>query len=99
MPYINLLFSGNFAIPISCLLPPRNECSIQDPDDYFIGNLKLEMLKNRTSHVAPIIAIAKLRDDEQFDSKHPEAFTYETIGGNHSRIALRQLAQENEDLR
>jgi hypothetical protein len=97
--YCTYYFAGNFAIPISCLLPPRKECSIRDPDDHFIASLKLEMLENRTSHVAPMIAIARLRDDEQFDSKHPEAFTYETIGGNHSRIALQQLAQENEDLR
>ena len=80
-------------------MSPRKERSIRDPDEHFVASLKLEMLENRTSHVAPMIAIVRLRDDEQFDSKHPEAFTYETIGGNHSRIALQQLLNENDNLR
>ena len=91
--------TGNYALPISCLLSPRKERSIRDPNEHFIASLKLEMYENRTSHVAPMIAIVRLRDDEQFDSKHPEAFTYETIGGNHSRIALQQLLNENDNLR
>ena len=56
------------------------------------------MVQNRTCDVAPIVVTARLSDDEQFDFKHPEAYTYNTIGGNHSRIALQQLITENKEL-
>ena len=36
--------------------------------------------------------------DEQFYTKHPEAYNYETIGGNHSRLALTQLLKEKKEL-
>ena len=53
------------------------------------------MLQNRTCDVDPIVITVRLSDDEQFDINHPEAYTYNTIGGNHSRIALQQLITEN----
>ena len=56
------------------------------------------MVQNRTCDVAPIVVTVLLSDDEQFDIKHPEAYTYDTIGGNHSRIALQQLITENKEL-
>ena len=56
------------------------------------------MLENKTCDVAPLVATVRLLDDEQFDTKHPEAYTYETIGGNHSRIALTQLLKEKKEL-
>ena len=36
--------------------------------------------------------------EEDFDSLHPEAYTYETIGGNNSQAALTELVQEKPDL-
>ena len=44
------------------------------------------------------VATVRLLDDEHFDTKHPEAYTYEMIGGNHSRIALTQLLKEKKEL-
>lgn len=49
-------------------------------------------------NVAPIIGVVHLKDDEAYDRKHPEAYVYETIGGNHSRIALHQLMETSKDL-
>lgn len=57
--------------------------------------LKDEMLNNPTNNVAPLIGVVHLRDDEIFDKKNPEAYVYETIGGNHSRIALNQILESN----
>ena len=56
------------------------------------------MLNNPTSNVAPLIGVVHLKDDEEYDKKHPEAYVYETIGGNHSRIALRELLESNTRL-
>eukprot|EP00731_Ephydatia_muelleri_P013142 Em0007g452a len=70
---------------------------VREADEKFIECLKHEMLENRTCDVAPIVATVRL-SDEQFDMKHPEAYTYDTIGGNHSRIALQQLIKENQEL-
>ena len=73
---------------------------VREADEKFIETqcLKHEMLENRTCDVASIVAKVRLSDDEQFDMKHPEAYTYDTIGGNHSRIALQQLIKENQEL-
>ena len=91
-------YSGSFNIPVSCLLSPDKEYMVRRADEKFIECLKHEMLENRTCDFAPIVATVRLSDDEQFDMKHPEAYTYDTIGGNHSRIALQQLIKENQEL-
>lgn len=64
----------------------------------YVEALKNEMLNNPTSNVAPIIGVVRLKQDEVFDKKQPEAYVYETIGGNHSRIALNQLLETNKNL-
>ena len=56
------------------------------------------MLQNPTCDVAPIVAQVLLKEGQKFDKDHPEAFTYETLGGNHTRIALAELLEENKDL-
>ena len=91
-------YSGSFNIPVICLLSPDKEYMVREADEKFIECLKHEMLENRTCDVAPIVATVRLSDDEQFDMKHPEAYTYDTICGNHSRIALQQLIKENQEL-
>ena len=92
-----IIIAGNFCVPVSCLVSPKKEHMVREPDHNFIACLKNEMMLNKTNEVAPIIGIVQLHD-EQFDPKHPEAFVYETIGGNHSRIALQQLIKENKEL-
>ena len=71
---------------------------MREANEKFIDSLKHEMLQNRTCVVAPIVVTVRLSNDEQFDIKHPEAYTYNTNRGNHSRIALQQLIAENKEL-
>ena len=54
----------------------------------FINSLKTEMLNNPTKAVARLLVLVDMEQDQQYDAHHPEACRYETIGGNHSRIAL-----------
>jgi hypothetical protein len=56
------------------------------------------MLRNRTIEIAPIIGLLRLTSDEKFLAADVEKYTYECIGGNHTRIALQQLLGENEDV-
>lgn len=76
---------------MSCLVEPIQGNTLRDPDPVFIDNLKKEMLENPTILVSPIIGLVCLRSGEKFDSKHPNSYKYETIGGNNSRIALQEL--------
>ena len=48
--------------------------------------------------MAPIVAQVLLREGQKFDEAHPEAFKYEALGGNHTRIALTQLLEEDKEL-
>lgn len=68
-------------------------------DRVFVDGLKKEMLANPTNDVAPMIGLLRVRKDEEFDSIHPEAYTYETLGGNNSRVALSELLDEHPNLR
>jgi hypothetical protein len=76
---------------------PSKENTLRDPDRIFIDKLKKEMLENPITLVSPIIGLVKLRSGEKFDSKHPNSYKYETIGGNNSRIALQELLKKYPD--
>ena len=56
------------------------------------------MRLNLTCDVAPIVAQVLPREGQKFDEAHPKAFKYETLGGNHTRIALTQLLEEDKEL-
>lgn len=68
---------------------------MRDHDEQFVKALKEEMKKNPTRLVSPIVGIPVLSFQQEFDRKHPNYYKYETIGGNHSRIALQELLDEH----
>lgn len=92
------LHVGQFHLPISCLREPIASRLVRPVDKLFVDSLKKEMLLNPTMDVAPMIGLVCLRTGEEFDRLHPEAYTYETLGGNNSRTALSELLQENPEL-
>ena len=73
---------------MSCLVEPSKANTLREPDPVFIDSLKKEMTENPTTLVSPIVGLVCLRPGQKFDSKHPNSYKYETIGGNNSRIAL-----------
>lgn len=87
---------GIFELPLTCLKEPDPKRCLREPDRMFIERLKDEMKANPTSLVSPIVGL--LQSGQEFDKKHPQAYTYETIGGNNSRIALQELSQESQDI-
>ena len=93
-----MYFAGQFSLPISCMKAPSTSRAVREVDTMFVEHLKKEMIANPTSDVAPLIGLLMLDDEEVFDRLHPEAYTYETLGGNNSRTALTELCNEREDL-
>ena len=93
-----LVPAGSYEVPISCLIPPSGGRCLREPDQVFIESLKKEMVANPTSIVSPIVGVVQLRRDEIFDSRHPQGYIYETIGGNNSRIALQELVKEHPNM-
>ena len=83
---------------MSCLIPPSGGRCLREPDQVFVESLKKEMVANPTSIVSPIIGLVHQRRDEIFDSRHPQGFVYETIGGNNSWIALQELVKEHPNM-
>ena len=79
------------------LKAPKQDNCLRAPDRFFIDSLKKEMVDNPTSLVSPIVGLASLDSGERFDSRHPQSYMYETIGGNNSRIALQELMKEHPD--
>lgn len=77
---------------------PSTSRAVREVDSLFIEHLKKEMVANPTTDVAPLIGLLILNDGEVFDRLHPEAYMYETLGGNNSRTALSELCSERVDL-
>ena len=96
--FINHTYTGQFTVPVKCLVEPHHSRLIRQPYEPHIKGLKEEMRLNPTCDVAPIVAQVLLREGQKFDEAHPEAFKYEALGGNHTRIALTQLLEEDKEL-
>ena len=94
-----LVSLGQFTLPISCLQEPTAARLVRPVDKVFVECLKHEMLANPTTDVAPMIGLVHLPPGVAFDNLRPEAYTYETLGGNNSRTALAELLEENADLK
>lgn len=53
------------------------------------------MKENPTILVSPIVGLPVLQEGQVFDKKHANSYFYETIGGNHTRVALQEMIEEN----
>ena len=53
------------------------------------------MVENPTKFVSSIVGLVCLKPDEQYDHRHANSYSYETIGGSNSRIAVQELAEGN----
>ena len=72
-------------------LEPHPARILRLPDPVFVESLKNEMRKKPTSSVTPITGVVYLHEGEAFNQNHASSCSYETIGGNHTRIALQEL--------
>lgn len=86
-------------LPIALLNEPTDSSLIREKDDKFIAKLKKEMLDNPISDVQPILCVVNLPEGAEFQALLKEAYTYRSVGGNHSRQALQQLLKEHPHLK
>ena len=82
---------------MSCLGEPSEKRNIRQPDMLFVEALKEEMITNPLMEVAPIIGLLILPEGEEFIPAHCAAYKYETIGGNHSRMALQEILKSQDN--
>lgn len=86
-------------LPVTSLVEPSDELLIRDKNKKHIEALKAEIQTNPTADVQPIVCILSLKDGEKFDPSMKEGYFYETIGGNNSREAYKQLLEESPKLK
>ena len=85
-------------MPIKCMKAPNHQHTVRPIDEVFVQHLKKEMVENPTTDVAPLIGLLVLPEREVFDKLNPDAYMYETLGGNNSRTALDELCRERPEL-
>ena len=95
---MHVCIAGQFSLPMSCMKAPSTSRAVREIDSVFVQHLKEEMVANPATDVAPMIGLLILNNGDTFDRLHPEAYTYETLGGNNSRTALAELCKERDDL-
>ena len=91
--------TGFFMLPVKLLSEAPQSSLVREKDTTFIERLKTEMLENPISDVQPILCLVDLPEGDVFEPALKEAYSYKSIGGNHSREALQQLLQENPSLK
>lgn len=67
-------------------------------DPVFVDTLKTHMKRNPSRDVTPIVGLVQLPDGEIFQKEKKETYLYETLGGNNSRVAMKELL-DDDDLR
>ena len=85
-------------LPINTLIEPPDPLLVRKTSRAFIDSLKQEMLLNPISDVQPILCMVCLKEGDEFAERYKEAYKYQTIGGNHSRVALHEILQEHPGL-
>ena len=90
---------GFYMLPILLLSEPSDSALIREKDSLFISSLKREMMENPINDVQPILCVVNLPKDTEFQPSLKEGYTYQSIGGNHSRQAPQELLRENPNLK
>ncbi len=85
-------------LPINTLIEPPDPMLVRKTSQDFVKSLKQEMLQNPTADVQPILCIVCIKEGDDFNEKYKEGYMYQTIGGNHSRVALQEILQEHPEL-
>ena len=85
-------------LPVKCLKEPPKDLLIRDCNKKVVDNLKKEIMENPCSDVTPILCIAEIEKGSSFNQTLKEAYSYITIGGNHSRQAFQELLDEDKTL-
>ena len=76
------------------MVGPSEGRGVRQLDDSYLKVLEERIRNAPNAIVAPLVASIKLAGNERFNEKDLESYTYEMIGGNHSRTVLQKLIDE-----
>ena len=95
-PFFILRFVlGNFDVLTEMLAGPRDEYSLPEIDVKFKDSLKGEILRRPVSFTSPLLCVIQgIQSKSEFDAKCIDSYVLETIGGNHRRLALQELLND-----
>ena len=81
-------------IPTKCMIGPSEGRGVRNLDDSYLKVLEERIRNAPRAIVAPLVANIQLSDDDAFDENKMDCYTFEMIGGNHSRTVLQKLIEE-----
>ena len=95
-PFFILRFVlGNFDVLTEMLAGPRDEYCLREIDVKFKDSLKGEILRRPVSFTSPLLCVIQgIQSKSEFDAKCIDSYVLETIGGNHRRLALQELLND-----
>ena len=74
------------------MVPPSVGRRVRDIDSGYIKAFRERITAFPAAHVVPLLA--NVETDSAFDKEHMDEYTYEMIGGNHSRQVFQELVKE-----
>ena len=83
-----------FMIPTKRMVGPSDGRGVRQLDDSYLKVLEDRIRNAPHAIVAPLVASVHLSGDDDFDVNDMESYTFEMIGGNHSRTVLQKLIDE-----
>ena len=86
---------GQFSILTELLTSPRSDQLIRSPDDQYWKDLKKELLRRPLPFSAPILCVVRgLQTNDTFNKQSLDGYVYETLGGNHRRLAIQDILRD-----
>ena len=84
-------------VPVVNLTEPSLTTMLREVDTSFIEVLKKEILETRICAPNPILCtIRNIKNISDFDVSRVQDYKYETLGGNHRRVAYQELVAEEK---
>ena len=78
-------------IPTKRMIGPSEGRGVRQLDDSYLKVLEDRIHNAPRAIVAPLVASVQLSGDDQFNANDMDSYTFEMIGGNHSRTVLQKL--------
>ena len=81
-------------IPTKCIVGPSEGRGVRQLDDSYLKVLEDRIRNAPCAIVAPLVACIQLSEDETFNENDMDSYSFEMIGGNHSRTVVQKLIDE-----
>jgi hypothetical protein len=83
-----------FMIPTKRMVGPSKGRGVRQLDDSYLKVPEDRIRNAPHAIVAPLVCSIQLSGDDQFNEDDMDSYTFEMIGGNHSRTVLQKLIDQ-----